>query len=111
MIYSDCIMCIYCKTDLINQMDGGAWTSMLTAKFFGTSDPISGRIVNSRWADLKVPYITEAFYKDEGIDPNHTFFPKEEDEWYVQNASYCLLLYISVISFRSFRLLINFKTL
>ena len=78
MFYSDCIMCIYCKTDLINQMDGGAWTSMLTAKFFGTSDPISGRIVNSRWADLKVPYITEAFYKDEGIDLIIHFSPKKK---------------------------------
>lgn len=54
---------------------------MLTAKFFGTSDPISGKIVNSRWANLQIPYMTEAFYKDEGIDPTHTFFPKEEDEW------------------------------
>ena len=68
-------------TDLSNQLDGGSWTELLTEKYFGSSDPYTGRITNGRWADTKVPYMTPEFLEAEGIDPSHTFFPVEESQW------------------------------
>ena len=67
--------------DLHTLLDGGSWTELLTAKFFGTSDPVTGRIINGRWENATVPYVTEAFFIEEGITGNHTFFPTEEKEW------------------------------
>lgn len=62
-------------------LDGGSWTELLTAKFFGSSDPVSGRITNGRWENASVPYVSEAFFVEEGINVDHTFFPTEEREW------------------------------
>jgi hypothetical protein len=68
---------------LSNQLDGGSWTEILTSKFFGSSDPITGRIVDGRWENATTPYLTTEYFAAEGIDANHTFFPDEEKEWYV----------------------------
>ena len=68
-------------SDLSNQLDGGSWTELLTAKYFGLSDPYSGKILDGRWANTEVPYMTPDFLAEEGVDPDHTFFPKEEGEW------------------------------
>ena len=91
-------------------MDGGAWTSILSAKFFGTSDPYTGRIINSRWVDLKVPYMTSAFYEEEGIDPDHTFFPIEEKEWYdhrILSLLFRSLSFLNDLYFNLFQLILQ----
>ena len=75
--------------DLSNQLDGGSWTELLTAKYFGASDPYNGRIDDGRWTNTEIPYMTTEFYEEEGVDPDHTFFPGEETEWCVY--AYCLL--------------------
>jgi hypothetical protein len=67
--------------DLENQFDGGLWTVMMSDKYFGSSDPITGRILDGRWKDQKVPFVDEAFFAQHGIDPTTTFFPEEEEAW------------------------------
>jgi hypothetical protein len=66
---------------LKNQLDGGSWTEVLTDKFFGSNDPLTGKIINGRWADVVVPYMDDAFFAREGIDTSKTFFPTEEPAW------------------------------
>ena len=66
---------------LSHQLDGGSWTQILTSKYLGTSDPITGRIINGRWENASVPYMTDEFMLEEGIDKTTTFFPSENAEW------------------------------
>jgi hypothetical protein len=67
--------------DLTNELDGGKWAKILTSTFFGTSDPITGRINDGRWKGAEVPRMTSDFLAKEGIDENTTFFPVEEEMW------------------------------
>ena len=41
MIVNYCL----CLLDMENQLDGGAWTELLTDKWFGSNDPYSGTIL------------------------------------------------------------------
>jgi hypothetical protein len=68
-------------SDLHNQVEGNSWTELLSSKYFGASDPITGRILDGRWVNVTVPYMTEEFFEAEGIDEKLTFFPHEESEW------------------------------
>ena len=71
----------YNSLDLSNQLDGGSWTEILTSKYFGSSDPETGRITDGRWANVAVPYVTHDFLVEEGIDPDVTFFKADEVAW------------------------------
>ena len=64
-----------------NQLDGGSWTEILTSKFFGSSDPFTGKIIDGRWANLLIPSVTKNFLINEGIDPDRTFFVGDEVAW------------------------------
>ena len=66
---------------LSNTMDGGRWTEIMTHKWFGSSDPITGRILDGRWVDSPVPMVDANFYRTQGIDENQLFFPAEADRW------------------------------
>ena len=65
----------------IDQLDGNSWIDACTDKFFGTSDPYSGKIINSRWANFQVPFMDSDFFESEGIDPNALFFETEYGKW------------------------------
>lgn len=67
---------------LENQMDGGAWTEILSEKFFGTNDPYSGKIINGRWSETLVPRMDADFYAREGINRDASFFPSEQENVY-----------------------------
>ena len=71
----------YLVADLNNQFDTGSWTTILTATFFGASDPITGRILDGRWANASVPMMTPEFFLEEGININKTFFAQDELRW------------------------------
>jgi hypothetical protein len=62
---------------LTNELDGGGWTELLTAKFFGANDPATGRIVDGRWAMTPMPYVTSEFFREHGISEGSTFFPSD----------------------------------
>eukprot|EP00595_Chromulina_sp_UTEXLB2642_P000476 CAMPEP_0196761180 /NCGR_PEP_ID=MMETSP1095-20130614/338_1 /TAXON_ID=96789 ORGANISM="Chromulina nebulosa, Strain UTEXLB2642" /NCGR_SAMPLE_ID=MMETSP1095 /ASSEMBLY_ACC=CAM_ASM_000446 /LENGTH=426 /DNA_ID=CAMNT_0042110397 /DNA_START=767 /DNA_END=2047 /DNA_ORIENTATION=+ len=64
-----------------NQLDGGSWSEIFTEKYFGSNDPVTGRIINGRWADLTLPYLTNEFLESEDISTTSTFFSDEEIEW------------------------------
>ena len=66
---------------LTNELDGGGWTELLSSKFFGANDPLSGRITDGRWAMTPIPYLTTEFFTNHGIDADKTFFPSEEKVW------------------------------
>jgi hypothetical protein len=66
-----------------NQLDGGAWTELLSSKYFGSSDPFTGRILDGRWESSPVPLMDDSFFDAHGIDKERTFFPDEETYWYV----------------------------
>lgn len=53
----------------------------MTSEFFGSTDPGTGRIADGRWANLEIPTLDDQFFIDHGVDPDHTFFPVEEEEW------------------------------
>ena len=55
------------KKHLTNELDGGGWTELLTAKYFGANDPVSGRITDGRWAMTPIPYVTSEFFTNHGI--------------------------------------------
>jgi len=78
----------YTVTHLKNSMDGGAWSDILTDKFFGTSDPITGRIINSRWESTSIPVVDEAFFLREGIDNTQPFFDVEKSDWESINTNH-----------------------
>ena len=65
----------------ISTLDGGAWTELMTDKWFGSNDPVTGEIINSRWAHQQIPYLDSAFFYNEMIDETATFFPVEEAQW------------------------------
>jgi len=65
----------------ISTLDGGAWTELMTDKWFGTNDPVTGEIINSRWAHQTIPYLNAEFFYNEMIDETSTFFPVEEAQW------------------------------
>lgn len=65
------------------QLDGGQWTEMLTAKYFGANDPITGEILDGRWKSQTVPFVTPEFFAAEGIEAANTFFPVDEEAWCV----------------------------
>jgi hypothetical protein len=67
--------------DLSNQLDGGKWTELLSEKWFGSSDPYTGRIVDGRWESSPVPTLNDAFFEAHGIDKDETFFPEEQTPW------------------------------
>ena len=66
---------------LTNELDGGGWTELLSSKFFGANDPLTGRITDGRWAMTPIPYLTTEFFTNHGIDGDKTFFPSEEKVW------------------------------
>ena len=70
-------------------IDGGAWTEVLTSKFFGSNDPYTGKIIDGRWANIALPYMDDQFYIDHGIDNTKTFFPDDEEKW-VERTKYHL---------------------
>ena len=70
------------------EVDDGSWTEILTSKFFGSSDPITGKVRDGRWGNTSIPYITDAFLAEEGIDPDHTFFPTEETHWLAKSPAH-----------------------
>jgi hypothetical protein len=64
-----------------NTMDGGGWTELLSSKWFGKNDPLSGQILDGRWAATKVPLVDTRFLQEEGIPLESTFFPDEQAAW------------------------------
>ena len=62
-------------------LDGGEWNLLMSDTYFGKSDPVTGKIVDSRWAETPVPRLTTEFYYNEVIDESTTFFPTEEATW------------------------------
>jgi len=62
-------------------MDGGKWTELLTDKWFGSNDPITGEILDSRWKTTVVPRVDKEFMARETIIGGATFFPDEGDNW------------------------------
>jgi hypothetical protein len=67
-------------------MDGGSWTEIFSDKWFGKNDPYSGIIVDSRWANTKVPYVDSNFLSQELISDKTTFFPAEEKQWLAKHG-------------------------
>lgn len=65
----------------LDQMDGGTWTELMTSKYFGQSDPITGEIVNGRWAHTRAPRVNQDFFRDHGISPTQLFFPDDAHLW------------------------------
>ena len=53
-----------------NQMDGGKWSEFLSEKWFGSNDPLSGAILDSRWKDTVVPRVDKTFMAKEMIQGN-----------------------------------------
>jgi hypothetical protein len=66
---------------IVNQLDNGAWTNLLTADFFGSSDPLTGRILDGRWENQSVPFVDEDFYTNHGVSAEKNFFPYEASAW------------------------------
>lgn len=64
---------------LVNQLDGGRWTELLTDKWFGSNDPASGEIIDGRWAHAVVPRVDAQFFADHSIDADVTWFPQERE--------------------------------
>jgi hypothetical protein len=48
-------------------MDGGGWTEMLSSKWFGQNDPITGQILDGRWKDATIPEVSSKLLSEEGI--------------------------------------------
>lgn len=63
------------------QLDGGKWTEILSAKFFGANNPSTGEIVDGRWKHQTIPLVTPAFFVEEGINDANTFFPVDQKAW------------------------------
>ena len=71
----------YWETHMSNANDGGAWLEFLTAKWFGTNDPNTGQIIDGRWANIKVPRVSSAFYETHGIPEDEPFWESFKDGW------------------------------
>ena len=57
------------KKHLTNELDGGGWTELLSSKYFGANDPVTGRITDGRWAMTPMPYVTSEFFTAHGRYP------------------------------------------
>jgi len=77
----------YFNTHLQNTLDGGSWNEVLTDKYFGTNDPYTGRIINSRWENSSIPTVDEAFFAREGIDNTKPFFEAEAADWVLGDST------------------------
>ena len=55
------------RNHIRNPFDGGSWTEIMTDKWFGRNNPISGEILDSRWAYTEIPYLTSDFINKEMI--------------------------------------------
>ena len=71
----------YWQGHLSNTADGGKWLEFMTSVWFGSNDPNTGKIVDGRWADVKVPRVSSAFYKAQGIDEAEPFWPQNKEKW------------------------------
>ena len=73
-----------------NQLDGGAWTELLSDKWFGRNDPYTGEILDGRWsmANVQIPFVTKQFFVDHVVDEAKTFFPVEEEQWLSWSAAH-----------------------
>ena len=50
-----------------NVMDGGSWSEILSDKWFGSNDPLTGAIVDSRWKNTVIPVIDSKLISEETI--------------------------------------------
>lgn len=66
------------KVHLAHSLDGGAYTELFSDKWFGSSDPQTGFLDNSRWKDFEIPLITSQFFEDNSV-PTTTFW--KSDLW------------------------------
>ena len=55
-----------------NSDDGGAWTDVMGPDWFGSTDPATGFLLNSRWKDYEVLKVTTALKSSQ----NHGVLPK-----------------------------------
>uniref|UniRef100_A0A7S0XFD2 Tyrosinase copper-binding domain-containing protein n=1 Tax=Chromulina nebulosa TaxID=96789 RepID=A0A7S0XFD2_9STRA len=76
------------QSHLDNQLDGGSWTELFSSTYFGENDPYSGRIINGRWKDTIVPYMTDSFLDQNLINKDKTFFPNEEVLWLTMSSAH-----------------------
>lgn len=79
------------NVDFYNQLDGGSWVNFLTSAYFGSNDPVTGRILDGRWENTTVPYLNPDFYVREDIDENSVIFSADNDmsKWYqIMTASH-----------------------
>jgi hypothetical protein len=74
--------------DIQNQLDGGNWSEIFSEKWFGSSDPYTGEILDGRWASTPVPTVDSKFYADESVEEATTFFPEEEEVWVSQGSAH-----------------------
>eukprot|EP01035_Chromulina_nebulosa_P017674 gene17674-23264_t len=66
----------------INQLDGGRWTEIMSSKYFGSNDPLTGEIIDSQWASYTLPTLTNDELINQGVDIESTFFPEEQTSWF-----------------------------
>jgi hypothetical protein len=75
-----------------NQLDGGTWNPYLSDAYFGSSDPVTGDILDSIWAaadvGVSIPVVNSQFFLDHGINENSTFFPDEEELWLMRSTAH-----------------------
>ena len=71
----------YWNGHLSNTADGGKWLFATTKDWFGSNDPNTGHIIDGRWAGMKVPRVSAAFYEAQGIDQAEPFWPQQRDKW------------------------------
>jgi hypothetical protein len=76
-----------------NQLDGGNWTEILSSKYFGSNDPITGEILDGRWAHSTIPTLDSAFFEREGVSDSKTFFPVEESVWLTRSGAHIVSPY------------------
>ena len=69
--------------------DGGTYTDLFTSKWFGSSDPLTGKIIDGRWSGLKVQKANTAFYQEQGIDTTKSFWTDDvsENQYYGYHAT------------------------
>ena len=64
-----------------NLKDGGSSIDILNEDWFGTSDPLTGVILDSIFKDIEPPRINSQFYIDHGVPTDTSFFPQNVNEW------------------------------
>lgn len=55
------------KTHLAKSQDGGSYTALFSDQWFGSSDPETGLLLDSKWKDFEIPLITSKFFEDNAI--------------------------------------------